>query len=244
MDLRGKAGSNVFGWLRKKDRLGGGGDRRLAVFTVGVLGLGVAVLGADIVVTARTMQADEHGYPVRLIIPELQVEIARRPPPVLMGENAQLVSAALAERAEATPSQSGLNRSGPSDFDLAFGDAFGAPSPATTAPVPQAGASGMIDVNFDLEGGAASSGAISVSKPVAIGNSGSGRLAIRIDGAAQIFADKDQIAALINDSDAKTAQKVRTAGGEDYLSFQKLRDLGVNIRYDPAADRIVIPTEG
>lgn len=234
----------MIGWLKGKDRLRGDEDKRLGIFTVGILGLGVAVLGIDILVTARTMQADEQGYPVRLIIPESLVEAVQRPPPILMGENVALVSAALADRAEAAEAGVPPPRSGPSDFDLAFGDGFGRSASRSSAPIQQPGSNRMIEVDFDLEGGAESSNAISVDKPVAIGGNNSGRLAIRIDGAAQIFADRGQVAELLAKDDAATAEKVRTAGGEDYLSFRQLRDLGVDIRYDPAADRIVIPTEG
>ena len=39
------------------------------------------------------------------------------------------------------------------------------------------------------------------------------------------------------------SEKVRTAAGEEFVSFDQLRDLGVNIRYDPSADRIVIPAD-
>ena len=234
----------MIGLLQRRDRLEGGEDKRLGIFTVGILALAVSVLGIDIVVTARTMQGDEHGYPIRLIIPESLVEIVQRPPPVLLGENVALVSAALADRAEAEEAGLPLRNSGPSDFDRAFAIGFTAPTRRLSAPVPQPGSNGMIDLSFDLQGGAQSPNTISVSKPVAIGGTDSGRLAIRIDGAAQIFADRWQVAAMIDDTDSATANRIRTASGDDYLSFRRLRDLGVDIRYDPAGDRIIIPNQG
>ncbi|WP_409413911.1 hypothetical protein [Altererythrobacter sp. MF3-039] len=240
----GTGARTVIGWLKRRDRLEGGEDKRLGVFTVGVLGLGVTVLGIDIVVTAQTMEADENGYPVRLIIPERLAEVVRRPPPVLMGENVELVSAALAERAETGTPQNLSRRLQPGEFDRAFGITQRGVRTANLTPIPKPGKNGLINVKFDLEGGAKSSNAISVDKPVAIGGAPSGKLAIRIDGAAQIFADRGQIAELVAKNDTAKAEKIRTASGDDYLSFNRLRDLGVDIRYDPSADRIVIPTDG
>lgn len=232
-------------WVKDSLRSDTDGDKRLGIFTVSLIGLGLGVLGIDMAVTSRALYSDENGYPVRLIIPEILVEEAKRPPPMLLGENAELVSAALAQRAEAREAANPSGSVGPSSFDMAFANgAFGTVPTRAAATAPQIGRAGMMEVDFDLEGGADSSSAISVNKPVAVGGASGGKLAIRIDGAAQIFADRGQVAALIDGTDAKTAEKVRTASGEDYLSFQKLRDLGVNIRYDPAADQIVIPTDG
>ena len=66
---------------------------------------------------------------------------------------------------------------------------------------------------------------------------------IRIDGAAKIYAKRSEVASLLEGKSDKS-ERVRTASGEDYLSFEQLRDMGVDIRYDPSADRIVIPNGG
>lgn len=221
--------------------------RGLAVFTFGLIGLALAGLITDTIIRTRAMQADPDGYPVRLILPEALVTIANRPPPVLLGENVELVSDALAQADEngTTPPALDILNPDPGAFERAFGS-----EPVRTAarpeakPIPKPGRDGMLKIDFDLQGGAQSSRAIAVDKPVAIGGSSGGKLAIRIDGAAQIFANRGQVASLIEGQDAAKAERVRTASSDEYLSFTQLRDLGVNIRYDPSADRIVIPTDG
>lgn len=220
-----------------------GGARGLAAFSIALIGLAVAGLVVDTIVRNNAMQADPGGYPVRVVIPEPFDPLVKRPPPVLLGENVELISAVLAE-AESLREDG----SGPKEDD-AFERAFGssprssslARSEARTLPKPDR--SGMLRIDFDLQGGAESPRAVSVDKPVAIGNATNGKLAIRIDGAAQIFANRGQLASLLDSSAPGKAQAIRGASTDEFMSFTQLRDLGVNIRYDPSADRIVIPVE-
>ena len=233
----------MFGWGNSDGDTGG---RGLALFTYALIGLGVSGLVVDTVVRTQAMQADPDGYPVRLIIPDALQPIVKRPPPILLGENVELVSAALAnQEKDGTQSASFARlRSDPGAFEQAFGGSpAGSAARSTLKPIPKPGKSGMLKIDFDLQGGAQSSRAISVDKPVAVGSAISGKLAIRIDGAAQIFANRGQVASLIEVGEPDKAEKIRAASAEEYVSFTQLRDLGVNIRYDPSADRIVIPTD-
>ena len=91
--------------------------------------------------------------------------------------------------------------------------------------------------------GANSAKTINVRKPVAVAGTASGNLSIRIDGAAKIYAKRSEVASLLEGKSDKS-ERVRTASGEDFVSFEQLRDMGVDIRYDPSADRIVIPNAG
>lgn len=231
----------MFAWRRKERSEGDTGEgRSLAYFTYGVLALGFAIFGIDSLITARAMQPDPFGYPVRLIIPEPIVEIARRPPPVLLGENVALVKAALAEKGD--PGLRPL-RSEAGAFERAFGEAPQRTARAAQfAPPPAPGRSGMLDIDFNLKGGAQSPRTITVRKPVAIAGAASGNLSLRIDGAARIYANKAEVATLLEGRSDKS-ERIRTASGEEFVSFDQLRDLGVNIRYDPSADRIVIPAD-
>lgn len=234
----------MLSWLRRSGPEEAGDEQHLlALFTFVVLTLGVAAVGFDSYVTSKALRTNPHGYPVRLLLPIATVQPALRPPPVLMGENAALISSALAENQ--TAEQAGLAplRYAPGAFDQAFGgSSTGAPLPRAL-PQPKLDKRGMMAVDFDLQGGAKSTKAISVRKPVAIAGADSGRLSIRIDGAAKIYANKAEVADMLEGKSDKS-ERVRSASGDDYVSFDQLRDMGVNIRYDPSADRIVIPPEG
>ena len=240
----------MLSWARRRNEdetIRDTGGRGLALFTFALVGIALSGLVVDTLVRAKAMQADPAGYPVRLIIPEPFEPMVRRPPPVLLGENVELVSAALAEAEDLrgrAPEGNAL-RNAPDAFEKAFGSAPSrVASRVDLKPIPKPDKTGMLKIDFDLQGGAQSSRAIAVDKPVAVGGNSGGKLAIRIDGAAQIFANRGQVASLIEAQDAATANKVRTASTDEFLSFTQLRDLGVDIRYDPSADRIVIPMEG
>lgn len=232
--MRGNAGGDQ----------GRGEGRPLAIFTYALFGLGIAIFGIDSYVTARAMQADPHGYPVRMLIPEPLKAIINRPPPVLMGENAELISSALAQIDQQQDGRTAPLRNDPGAFERAFGNAPDrAPQRVALAQLPKPGKSGMLDIDFTLKGGADSAKAINVRKPVAVAGAVSGNLSIRIDGAARIYARRSEVASLLEGKSDKS-ERIRTASGDDFVSFEQLRDLGVDIRYDPSADRIVIPNGG
>jgi len=221
-----------------------GEGRSLAIFMSALFALGIALFGIDTYVTARAKQADSHGYPVKMFIPEPVAVIVNRPPPVLMGENAELVSAALAQADKEKGSRFAPLRNDPGAFERAFGNTpERAPRRITLAPTPKPGKSGMLDIDFSLNGGANSAKTINVRKPVAVAGSASGNLSIRIDGAAKIYAKRTEVASLLEGKSDKS-ERVKTASSEEFVSFEQLRDIGVDIRYDPSSDRIVIPNGG
>ena len=125
--------------------------------------------------------------------------------------------------------------------------ASGAPPPATeappsTAPVatavakPDARIPGIIPVKYNLGGGAEAGDAIELEKPVSIAGAEAGRIALRIDGNAKVFAEGRAVAALL----AARGRAVPEGVGNGFVSLEALRALGVEVRYDAARDRLVL----
>lgn len=97
---------------------------------------------------------------------------------------------------------------------------------------------GVIPLNYSLAGGADAGDAIEVEKSVVIGNSDAGRIALRIDGNARVYALGSRLAAII--AAQSGAGAVPEGLGEDFVSLERLRALGVGVRYDAIRDRLVI----
>lgn len=225
------------------------GIRRLGLLAYSFAGLCMAVFGIDSYVTAQAMYADPDAYPVRLLIPD----------PISQKTASSVLSAgnASAMASETVNTSTSASDADGGDFDRgAFDRAFGGLatqilSPVTRQPAPKARSipqpptdkNGMLAIDFDLQGGAQSSRSIAVQKPVTVAGLASGNLSVRIDGAAKIYANRAEIASLL-DGKSNKSERVRAASAEDFLSFQQIRDLGIDIRYDPSSDRIIIPVEG
>jgi hypothetical protein len=97
---------------------------------------------------------------------------------------------------------------------------------------------GMIALHYSLTGGAEAGDAIEVDKPVMIAGADAGRVPLRIDGNARVYAQGKRLAALIA---AKSGEKAVPEGlSDEFLSLETLRALGIGIRYDPVRDRLVL----
>ena len=65
-----------------------------------------------------------------------------------------------------------------------------------------------------------------------------GRIPLRIDGNAKVFALGSRLAAIIA---AQAGEKAVPEGlGKDYVSLEALRALGIGVRYDAIRDRLVL----
>ena len=97
---------------------------------------------------------------------------------------------------------------------------------------------GIIALSYSLAGGANAGDAIEIDKPVSIAGADAGRVPIRIDGNAKVYAQGKRLAALIA---AKSGEKAVPAGlGDGYVSLEALRALGIGVRYDAIGDRLVL----
>ena len=112
--------------------------------------------------------------------------------------------------------------------------------PVPTAPrlASRAKALGVIPLNYSLAGGADAGDAIEVEKPVTIGGSDAGRIALRIDGNARVYALGSRLAAII--AAQSGADAVPSGLAADFVSLEHLRALGLGVRYDAIRDRLVI----
>jgi len=103
---------------------------------------------------------------------------------------------------------------------------------------PRAKVPGVIALSYSLAGGANAGDAIEIDKPVSIAGADAGRVPIRIDGNAKVYAQGKRLAALIA---AQSGEKAVPAGlGEDFVSLEALRALGIGVRYDAIRDRLVL----
>ena len=111
--------------------------------------------------------------------------------------------------------------------------ALPAPTAARRAKVP-----GVIALSYNLAGGPQAGDAIEVDKEVSVGATEAGRISLRIDGNAKIYALGSRLAAII--AEQSGAEAVPDGLGQDYVSLERLRALGIAVRYDAIRDRLVI----
>ena len=108
----------------------------------------------------------------------------------------------------------------------------------TAARMPRAKVPGVIALSYSLAGGANAGDAIEVEKAVTFRGADAGRIPLRIDGNAKVFALGSRLAAIIA---AQAGEKAVPEGlGEDYVSLEALRALGIGVRYDAIRDRLVL----
>lgn len=125
-----------------------------------------------------------------------------------------------------------------------------APSNVSTSPVAPAGriALGLGDIDFRLYGNDSaqpmsarevpgSGRKIEVAKPVTSAGKPLGTVTVTIDENARLFMKGSDLAGILPSEFARHPQLANeTASG--LVSFQRLRELGVDLRYDPVSDRI------
>ena len=180
------------------------------------------------------MQADE-DYAVRIVLPRsrpeplAQTPSARSAPTEAIAQDTDALTetesptALFAETAAATPP---------------LGEKSAAGSQPTPRVVAARRVAGVIPLNYSLAGGAAAGDAIEVEKPVTIGGEAAGRIALRIDGNAKVFVAGRELSALIAANAGAAA--VPKALGDDFVSLESLRAMGIGVRYDAIRDRLVL----
>ena len=158
-------------------------------------------------------------YAVRIVLPVARTNAPLRAEPGVRKPPAEL------SMPESAPSAAGATEL-----------AVAASPPATGRP--RAQIPGVIALKYNLSGGAEASDAIELDKPVVVGGADAGRIALRIDGNAKVYVQGRRVAALLGAKGGRDA--VPEGLGEDFVSLEALRAMGVEVRYDAARDRLIL----
>jgi hypothetical protein len=168
------------------------------------------------------------GYAVRFALPAADPSVrlaatpARRQAPLDV-----LAQAPLPDAAEPAPPEV-----------VASAAATTLPVPNTARPAARGKVPGVLALNYSLAGGPRAGDAIEVEKPLSIGQAEAGRIPLRIDGNAKVYALGSRLAAII--AAQSGAGAIPDGLDQDFVSLERLRALGIAIRYDAIRDRLVI----
>ncbi len=192
---------------------------------LGVLAAGSVMASPGLDLSALPGLAHD-GYAVRFVLPDshdaapLAASPAAREAPL----------AEIAAAPEPAPSEA------PEPPTHAIASSLQVPAAKRTAPRPKF--AGVIALNYSLAGGANAGDAIELDKPISIAGADAGRVPIRIDGNARVYALGKRLAEVIA---AQSGEQAVPAGlGEDFVSLEALRALGIGVRYDAIRDRLVL----
>ena len=156
-------------------------------------------------------------YAVRIVLPASQRQAPLRAEPGVRAEPAELSAPEVAPTAAA-------------ETELA--------ATATSPNGSRQRIPGVIALKYNLAGGAEASDAIELDKPVVVGGAEAGRIALRIDGNARVFVAGRRVAALLADKAGESA--VPKGLGDEFVSLEALRAMGVEVRYDAVRDRLIL----
>jgi len=200
----------------------------------------------------------EGSYPLRVSLPDLPEALRNNftvredipalaiPPELAVVATPEEgdVSIAPVQEGLATPAAQPQRSAAGADFLTSFSDLSGAPierparpsvSTRPAARTPNANDANVLDINYDLLAGPGSSGAVEISKRLRRGDASLGPLKLQVDRNAGLYASRADLARMLP---ARAAQIDRLDG--DYLSLSRLREAGVNLRYDAAHDELVL----
>ena len=82
-------------------------------------------------------------------------------------------------------------------------------------------------------------GMIEIEKALFYGQSQVGPIAIRIDDGAQLYLNSEQIRAVLSDN-PNYARALDALPKSGFHSIQKMRDVGIDLRYNPTTDHFVL----
>lgn len=91
--------------------------------------------------------------------------------------------------------------------------------------------------DFNLGSGPSAANAIEIRKPVLVNGHAAGTIRMRIDAAAEVYVREDDIAKLLAGKIALPAH-----ADADYVALDKIRDRGIDVRYDAGKDALDITT--
>jgi hypothetical protein len=202
----------------------------LAVAGVAAVSLGDVFAGWNSLAGRGPSAAGE--YPVRVVLPV---------PPASAEDTAEALPADAPEAVDQVPADTG-------DPAAADGEALaGDRALAETArPALRPGESGLLPVEFDLaDPGAFGSGdggsAIELRKAVRLNGADAGDARIRVSGSSTLSIAREELGRLLARSGQRELVGQMGSGGQ-FVSFEEMRRQGIEVRYDPVSDRILVST--
>lgn len=84
-------------------------------------------------------------------------------------------------------------------------------------------------------------GSIEVTKTLVFEQKAVGSIAVRIDKRSTLFVDGGDVKSLLSDH-PQFSDRVGSVPDKGMVTFQKLRDFGLNFRYNPVDDQLVLTT--
>jgi hypothetical protein len=103
---------------------------------------------------------------------------------------------------------------------------------------------GMLPISFDLADARDVNGAVVVTKKLELNGRASEPLTLRVMQDLSLLVQPRELRARLQEQGAAIPGGADRLGGDEYLSFAGLREMGMSVRYDPVADAIVISTSG
>lgn len=110
-----------------------------------------------------------------------------------------------------------------------------ASAPSASRATAGGGLANVLALDYDLSGGPQSASALQVRKEVQHNGESVGRVEIRIDNNSAIYVARADLVRIVP-SASDEAERL----GDDYLGLAALREAGINLRYDPVNDRLVL----
>jgi hypothetical protein len=207
-------GARFVRWTVRREQAGR--ERWWAAAAGACLVLAVPVLAGNLPPTMARMAA-ARDYAVRIVLPAARNDAPLRTEPGARKPPAEL-------------SDPDVETTTPAETELAV-----VASPVAKA-APRARMPGVIALDYNLSGGAQAGDAIELDKPVVVAGAEAGRIVLRIDGNARVYAQGRRVVALL----AARGGAVPKGIGDDFVSLEALRALGVEVRYDAARDRLIL----
>lgn len=117
------------------------------------------------------------------------------------------------------------------------------PGPETLSPSMYAApasppANGIMPVNFDIAGPGDIESTLQVSKTVIFNERALGQLTVRIDEGARVYVSTAEMSGLFPEG----LRPPRS--WQEFVPLRQVRDAGIDLRYDPTADRLVLRDSG
>ena len=118
-----------------------------------------------------------------------------------------------------------------------------APAGPRVTPPAQPSADGLLAVRFDLADPGAFDGgsAIEIRKAIRLNGADAGQARIHVGASSRLSIAREELARLLARSGQQELSESLGAG-ERFVSFDEMRRQGIEIRYDPITDRILVST--
>jgi hypothetical protein len=177
-------------------------------------------------------------YPVRVPLSEL--------PPIWPRPAGDVSARILLNQLDAPVGEPALAQPLPAPTGLLVGIQAAAVSPAATGDAPSPltspssrdpgnlAAGGIMPVNFDIAGPADFDATLQVEKTVTFNDRPLGQLTVRIDEGARVYVSTAEMSEMFPEG-------LRPPGSwQEFVSLRQVRDAGIDLRYDPMADLLVL----